>query len=381
MGARFALVFLLTTWTAGAGPQPAAFTVQRNAVVVPAAVNGAGPYSFLLDLGAPCPILDSGVAALVGAEKLPLAAVRAEGPSGNTITAEAARIERFTVAGALARDPTFLVMDLAPFTGLLGEEVAGVFSGRELGTEVTLGVAQGAFSLRRASEALLLDERTPNTVALLAGAEDLLTVSAVLNGIHVRPLAIDTTFGGTVGLPEPMLMQLGLLAPHTPRLTLEAASGAEVSGSTQIRLERVGVAGVEVIDPVCAVAEPGEPPRLGLGFLRHFAATANFERGLLRLKPVAKPPLRDPPITGVGLTPARLQEGRWLMWVARGSPAARAGRASGDALLSIAETNIEGLAYPDVARLLATEEGRPLAVTVRQPDGIRTATLSAERLL
>jgi len=375
------LMVLLVAFVARAGEGPVSITWHRNAVAVSVALNGAGPYSFVLDLGAPHPVVDADVAAFLNPEKLPVPPVEAQGPSGHTVTAQVVRIERFAVGDAMARDVTFLVMDLAPFTALFGERVAGVFSGRELGAEAALDLAHRAFTVRRASEALVLDDTASNTISMLADAAGPPTVSAVLNGRHVRPLAIDTTFGATVGLPEPALTELGLLTPDTPRLTLDAPSDGTATGHTQIRLERVRVAGAEVLEPVCAVLAPGEQPRLGLGFLRHFTATVNFDRGLLRLRPGAKPPLRDPPIVGFGLTPARCDGGEWSVWVAQGSPAARAGLASGDVLVKVDDKSVAHLSYAELAARLEAKEGDGLTVTLSRPGGPHTATLVAERLL
>jgi len=372
---------LLVGFVARAGEGAVSITVSRNAVGVSVALNGAGPYSFVLDLGAPHPVVDAEVAAFLNFEKLPVPAVEARGFSGEGVRADVVRIERFAVGDAMARDVRFLAMDLGPLTALFGERVSGVFSGRELGAEAAVDLAGRTLTLRRASEALVVDDRASNTVSMVEDAGGVPTVSAVLNGRHVRPVVIDTTFGGTVGVSEPALRELGLLTADTPRLTLAAPCDGVAMGETQIRLERVRVGGAEVLEPVCVVLGPGEAPRLGLGFLRHITATVNFERGLLRLRPGAKPPLRDPGIVGFGLSPARWDGGAWRVWVAQGSPAARAGFASGDVLEKVDDQSVAPLSYGELAARLEAQEGDGVTVTLSRRGGPQTATLVAERLL
>jgi predicted aspartyl protease len=372
------LVALPLTAVAQEGSAP--FVLTRNLILVPVSINNTGPYSFILDVGAPHPVIALDAAQSLKLDPDPNARIDARDATGHPITAQVVRAGEFQVAGLAARDVPLVAMDLAPLTAMLGMGVAGLFSGRELGTEICIDFARTTLLVRRGA-AVLNSEKDPWTTLCRFGEAGGPRVSALVDGKHVRAFVVDTAFSGTLAMPEAALKEAGLLTETAPRLVLDRQGEAAAAGATQVRLKRIRVGGAEMLDPLCTIGPPGGEARLGIGFLSHFRVTLNTGKELLRLEPVAEGPQKDPPVFGVGLAIDRFQDGYWTVWVAKGSPAARAGIVSGAVLLEVDGKSMKDLSYPGATERIGIGEGAQRTVSVSQGGGAMTVTLIGERLL
>jgi membrane-associated protease RseP (regulator of RpoE activity) len=362
------------------------FSVVRDKILAPVWVNGAGPYPFILDLGIKHPVLSRTVGDALGLKPSPT-----EQGQGIALAVE---IQELRIDKAASKPLQVLMMDLSPFKTTLGTEVAGIFSGREIGDELRLDFAANALTVRQLSGEGSLPTDT-RSVRLRLDENNQPVVSVLLDGKHVRSFLVDTTLGGALGMPEQALRDLGLLTDDTPHLAVENLSTGDansqpLSEKMQIRLKSVRVGSAEVQDPVCSVLPSAESPRLGLEFLKNFGTIFDFEEKLLRLEHTGKLPIVAGPIVGCGLTPARFVDGYWTVWVALDSPASKAGIQTGAILAEVNGKDLKDADYASVARKLTVEEGDVLSVTLGQAKGgsegtpqgeQRTIALAAKRLL
>lgn len=370
------------------------FSVVRDKILAPVWVNGAGPYPFILDLGIKQPVLSRIVADALGLKPSPPDQGQGQNLVGDPGGAPVVEIQELRSGEAASKPLQVLMMDLSPFKSTLGTEVAGIFSGREIGDELRLDFAANALTVRPRSGEGSLPTDT-RSVRLRVDENNQPVVSVLLDGKHVRSFLVDTTFGGALGMPEQALRDLGLLTDNTPHLAVENLSTGDansqpLSEKMQIRLKSVRVGSAEVQDPVCTVLPSTESPRLGLEFLKNFRTIFDFEGKLLRLEHTGKLPIVAGPVSGCGLTPARFADGYWTVWVARDSPASKAGIQTGAILAEVNGKDLKDADYASVARRLTAEEGDVLSVTLGQAKGgsegtpqgeQRTIALAAKRLL
>jgi predicted aspartyl protease len=359
------------------------FAVVRDKIVVPVSLNGVGPYPFIWDLSAIQPVMANEVAGFLQLTPDPAARVEVRDDAGHVTTAAPVQVSEFQVGNRSFRDMPFLVMDLTPWTQLLGTPAAGLFGARVPGAEYAIDFERNLLTVRPGDSEEGLRETDPLTVRLQWNARGQPTVQALVDGNHMRRFVLDTTFGGVVGISEQTLSGMGLGTADAPRLTVEETKeGApKPAGRTQIRLKSIRVGGAEVVDPVCMVDMPNEEARIGLGFLKHFRVTISIDKGLLCLESQGALSVKDGPVCGCGLSVGHFSEGYWSVWVAKGSPAARAGLVSGARLMEIDGKDMKGAVYAAASEPLAGAEGATVTVTVSQDGERRTVLLALEKLL
>jgi len=350
------------------GEAAVTLSVNRNVLVVPVRLNDQGPFPFILDPAMPNAVISTGIPGRLGLPQTP------------KVT-----IEQFQLGAALTKPVECDVADLSQFAQLLGEPVAGVFSGREVCNEIHLDFERSTAYFRSgAAEELSADKPdVPMAVPMTLQASAPPLVMAVLNGQHLRSVGLDFTFAGTMAVPESLLAETS--PADNPPKRIEAdplpVPGPVPPGTTQARLQRVAVGATEVREPVCAVVDDTQPPCVGLGFLQRCAVTLNYPSQRVRLSPVNEAPVSDPPLIGVGVTPAQCVAGHWSVWVAKDSPAARAGLVSGAMLDSVNDRPVDGLPYAECFRILSGAEGNHVRIKAVQGDDSITVDLAAERLL
>jgi len=371
-----------------AGPPSSgvALSVIRDKVIAPVTVNGEGPYPFILDLGIEHPVLSREIAAALKPDAAPAEPTQGPNPTGTQNAESVIEVQELRLGDAASRPGRALIMDLAPFKTTLGIEIAGLFSGRELGERVLIDFADNTISVRSLSG----DAPRPTdtrSVRLRLDERGQPVVSALIDGKHVRSFLVDTTFGGVMAMPKQALRDLGLFSDATPRLAAEPMheggpdQAATLSEKMQIRLKSLRVGGAEIQRPFCSVLPSEESPRIGLGFLKYFRATFDFEVELLQLEHKGALPIVCGPVVSCGLTPAWFAEGYWSVWVAKDSPAAKANIRSGTRLIEVNGTDLKDASYTEVAGKLAAEEGGTLSVTVLQGGETRTTPLAVQPLL
>jgi hypothetical protein len=347
-------------------------TAARGRLVVPVAINGSGEYPFLLDSCLQNPVMTPEAASASG--------LRQEYPSVGEAGARTpvVKVEGLSAAGIPAHALTVAVLDLAPLAARLGRPLSGVLPLYQPGLEVSVSFGDASVAWRPLDKARLEkpDHRTVRMVIDDSGAP---TLPVLVNQQRMLRLQIDLARAGACGLPRRALEDMNLLRNDTPRLRTITGDGQR---QTQIRLQSLLAASATLNTPVCTIIEDdAEPGWVGLGFLRHFRLTLNFEYGLVRLDNARQNTFEDPPIVGCGLTPGTFDGQYWHVNVAEDSSAWNAGIRTGDVLTAVNDRPLAGESADLAASLLTGPPGTPVACTMARDGGLATVTLSYEPLL
>ena len=378
---KYLVVLCLLAGAVPAGETGVGFTFLDEMIVVPVAINGVGPYPFVLDVCAPGTVIDSEVAQFVKLPEVP--GIRATRPttSGKEIAATGAEVATLECGKAGCRNLTVTVLDLRTFKRRLGGAVAGVLTGREFGGHIVIDFAGCGIDFSTPETPLAATD--PGVVPFELADADTPVVSGMLDGQHVVPFAIDTTLAATISAPEAMLRELGLISDSTRRLELDAPpTGQAHPGQTQVRLKSVRVGAAEIRDPIGSFGAGAQLARLGTGFLRRFRVTLDFNGKLARFEAVDPgQPLRDPPVRGYGMGLWRYNGAYWMIWVAQRSPAARGGLVSGGILTAVEGKDLREMGYDAVVALLQPHGDTKITISVLQGDDTHTVELVPEELL
>lgn len=353
------------------------FKLVRDRLIIETLIHGAGPYPLQIDVSQPRSVIAADVAEALGLAQASSALVYDDQGRGTVL--DIVQPQAVAVGDAAIRPFPLAVMDLAPALQL-GAPVAGIVSGRDLAASLTLDFAANELILCDSPDSPPFEKDGPGVSALAIQDDGRLTAGVLINGRHHLPLELDTTFPGMLALPEDLVRDYGLMGPMTRRLEAIAALPGLLSGETQFRLDSVKLGAAVVRRPVCSVLHTGEPARLGVGFMKQCRLTIDYGRSLVRVEAPGGA-VTDPPVVGCGLAPAQCVNGAWSIWVARHSPADRAGIVPGSTLLYVGEHEAGGVPAEQIMAWLSIPEGENLHV-VLEHEGHRTEmTLVAERLL
>jgi hypothetical protein len=355
------------------------FNLVRERIVIQASINGLGPYPLLVDLNQPHSVVSADVAEAL---KLPQASsVIVKAPDTGTTVVDIVQVQALGVGEARLGPLPCAVLDLSPLSLLLGAPAAGIISGRDLALEVILDFAGGTLVLRGPADGRLAESDDHGVLSLNPLEDGRLTANVLINGKHLLPLELDTTFPGVIGLPESVVQGYGLIGPSSPRLEVIAApSEPPPFGGVQFRLDSVKLGAAVMRRPMCSLLPAGEPGRLGIAFMKQCRLTVNFSQALLGVES-GSGHATDPPVVGCGLTPARCVNGIWNVWVARDSPAERAGIAPASVLLRVGDHSAVDASFEQIMGWLEAPEGENIRVLVGHEGQESDLTLVSEKLL
>jgi len=322
------------------------FLLVRNRIVLPAMVNGEGPYAFVLDTAGTHTAVDQTVAAHLG------------------LSGETAEVD-IAVCGQRAFAGEALTGDLSGFAKQLGMNVAGVLGGRTM-----TGMLELDFAHRAAlwQSAIVIAGENPNRVRLETGPEGAWVPCAV-DGGEPTPAVIDTLFAGTLRLPAGRLGE-----------GVEPAARLVGTGETFARLKSVQVAAAAVRNPVCTVSQDARTAALGVGYLRHFRVTLGLPDKFVTLEPPTQGKAEEAAVRGTGIVPARATEAGWTVDVVAGSPADEAGVRPGDVLFAVHGIGLAGAAFDRVQELLSAEGGPAVRVDLLRDGTAYALELTPKRL-
>ena len=369
------LAVLFVILGAPAAADEAAGNIERvrDTLIAPVWVNGVGPYPFLIDLGSARSAIAPTVRQYVGLDVSPL---------HSDTEGERSLLETES-ASVLIQDmePTecrFLVEPVDGFETKLGARVAGVLGRDALPTPLYLDIKAGILSSSRPSPAEEdgADERI--SVGLSVAGDGTLTVSGVIDGDRALRVALDTLYGGMLGLPHDRAQDLGLLEDQD--LSYLSIQQLEAEGF-MIRLSRFHVGAAEMRRPIGHVSHALEDAVAGLDFLANFAVILDVDEETLELIPHEPGPVERGPLRGSGLMPGYFAQGRWIVYVAADSPAAEAGAMTGDVLLAIDGEPVEGQRHGEIEQRLLNAEEEELTVTLERNGMRREIALESGELL
>ncbi|AMR29149.1 hypothetical protein A0257_20005 [Hymenobacter psoromatis] len=380
------------------------FTMQRNLIIVAARLNGHGPYNFLLDTGVGTSLLTDPTLAdslhLARGSEYKLLGV---GGTDSGLRAYEATNVRVSLSGrAEAPGMTWLLLsnDVLDLSGYVGMPIHGIL-GADLFRSfvVTIRPEQHELLLtnpanyraprgrRWARLPLLLDHdksyltvlvqqqsATPNAVALPlrllldTGAGHALSLETTSDlRLHLPAARLRTDLGrGLTGLISGSLGRVATMQLGHYRLPQVLTSFPD---STQVH-ERLS--GTERL----------RNGSIGYEVLKRFTTVIDYPHHQLLLRPTAT--LREPfehDMCGLDLLATGPDYRRYLVQrVVPGSPAASAGIAEGEELLSVNFLPINVLSLTDLSHLLHSQDGRVLLLLLRRHDGeLHTTSIRLKR--
>jgi len=333
LGLALFLLALLTVSQSWATSYEVVPQLHRGRIAVPVYLNDIGPYPFLLDAAITRPVIDSTVATYAGLENL------------GGLGADAARtvVTRFQYGGLPAHEESAAVMQLDAIGQRSGAPVAGLLPAWRPGLELEILAGAPRIIWRELGENTL-EKAGGAVVTMTLHPGDMPTVPIYVNGRPGGAVAVDLQYGGVALLPREHFEAAG----QSGILRTDKGQG-EISMQGRVEEIRVGLASIQ--NPVCEVAQPGETPRLGLGFFEHCVLRLNFEYGLAHFENRGGVPSYGP-VQSCGITPLTVEDGFWRVGVIEGSPAHQQGVLAGDQLISVSREHLEHAPYTLVRALL-----------------------------
>ena len=369
------------------------FSSPRNLLIIAARLNGRGPYNFLLDTGVATSLLTDPQLAdslhLARGEQYHLLGV---GGADSGLRAYETTQVRVTLPGVEAPSTNWLVLnsDVLDLSGYVGMPVHGIM-GSDLFHSFVVTIRPSRRELllsaparykaptgrRWASLPLTLDH---SKAYVQAGVQQL----GAAPGSAPLPLRLllDTGAGHALSLETTADHRLRLPADRL-RTDLGRGLSGIVSGSlgrvAAVQLGRYYLPQVLTSFPdstqVHARLSGTERARhgsLGYEVLKRFTTVIDYPHGRLLLRPTAG--LREPfehDMCGLDLLATGPDYRRYrVLRVVPGSPAAAAGIAEGEELMSINFSPTHLYSATDLSRMLHSQDGRLLFLVLRRPDGV-----------
>jgi len=401
------LLALMGSGRAGAQPSPSRcfvltrprahearvpFSAARNLLIVSAQLNGRGPYNFLLDTGVATSLLtDPQLADSLHLTRGPQFRILGVGGTDSGLRAYEAANVRVSLPGVEASGMNWLVLssDVLDLSGYVGLPVRGII-GSDLfhSFVVTIEPARHELLLseptrykaptgrRWASLPLVLDRQK----AYVQAGVQLLGAAPGQAPLPLR-LLLDTGAGHALSLETTADRRLRLPATHL-RTDLGRGLSGIVSGSlgrvAAVQLGRYQLPQVLTSFPDSAQVherlsgtERARHGSLGYEVLKRFTTVIDYPHGRLLLRPT--PALREPfehDMCGLDLLATGPDYRRYrVLRVVPGSPAAAAGIAEGEELMSINFMPTQAFSATDLSKLLHSQDGRVLLLVLRRPDG------------
>jgi predicted aspartyl protease len=368
------------------------FSAQRNLIIIAARLNGRGPYNFLLDTGVSTSLLtDPRLADSLGLAHGQNYHLMGVGGTDSGLRAYEAASVRVSLPGVEATALRWLVLnsDVLDLSGYVGMPVHGII-GADLFRSFVVCIRPEQRQLvltapahykapggrRWASLPLVLDQDKAYVTASVqqlgaAPGAAPLPLRLVLDTGAGHALSLETTADPRLRLPAVRLRtDLGRGLTGIISGSLGRVAGVQLGryhlphvltsfpDSTQVHARLTGTARTR-------------HGNLGYEVLKRFVTVIDYPHSRLLLRPT--PALREPfehDMCGLDLLAAGPGYRRYLVLrVVPGSPAASAGIAEGEELVSINLTPTSYLSISEVNRLLHSQDGRVLFFVLRRADG------------
>jgi hypothetical protein len=380
------------------------FTTQRNLIIVAARLNGHGPYNFLLDTGVSTSLITDPTLAdslhLARGSEYKLLGV---GGTDSGLRAYEVTNMRVSLSGrAEAPGMTWLLLshDVLDLSGYVGMPIHGII-GADLFHSFVVTIRPEQHELvftnpadyraprgrRWARLPLLLDHDKAYLTALVQ--QQPATPDAM--ALPLR-LLLDTGAGHALSLETTSDLRLHLPAAHL-RTDLGRGLTGLISGSLgrvatmqlgHYRLPQVLTSfpdSAQVHDRLSGT-ERLRNGSIGYEVLKRFTTVIDYPHHQLLLRPTAA--LREPfehDMCGLDLLATGPDYRRYLVQrVVPNSPAASAGIAEGEELLSINFLPINVFSLTDLSHMLHSQDGRVLLLLLRRHDGeLHTASVRLKR--
>jgi len=379
------------------------FTTQRNLIIVAAHLNGRGPYNFLLDTGVGTSLLTDPALAdslhLTHGSEFKLMGV---GGTDSGLRAYEATNVCVSLPGAEAPGLSWLVLssDVLDLSAYVGMPIHGII-GADLFYSFVVTIRPERRQLVLTDPAAYrapTGRRWASLPLLVQRDKAYLTVAVqqqpAVAGVAPLPLRLLLDTGAGHALSIETTSDLRLRLPAT-RLRTDLGRGLSglISGSlgrvAAMQLGRYHLPQVLTSFPDSTQvherlsgSERLRNGSVGYEVLKRFTTVIDYPHRRLLLRPTAA--LREPfehDMCGLDLLATGPNYRRYLVQrVVPGSPAATAGIAEGEELLSVNFLPIHAFSLTDLSHLLHSQDGRVLLLLLRRHDGeLYTASVRLKR--
>ena len=380
------------------------FISQRNLIVISALLNGRGPYNFLLDTGVGASLLtDPAVSAELGLLRGSEYHLMGVGGTDSGLRAYETTNVRVDLSGSVgAPGMAWLVLnsDVLDLSGYVGMPIHGII-GSDLFRSFVVVIRPeerqlvlhdpGTYRAPRGRHWTRLPLVLDHHKAYLTAEVQQLPAVPGAAGLPLR-LLLDTGAGHALSLETTSSQRLRLPPEH-----LRTDLGRGLTGLISGWLGRV--AGVQLgryhlpqvltsfpdsmqVHSRLVGSERLRNGSVGYEVFKRFITVIDYPHHQLLLRPTAA--LREPfehDMCGLDLLATGPEYRRYLVQrVVPGSPAAAAGIAEGEELVSINLLPINVFSLSDLSRMLHSQDGRVLLLMLRRPDGeLHTANVRLKR--
>lgn len=363
-----------------AGPASVKLERLRDLLLVPANLDGQGPFTFVLDTGAGMTCLDVSAARSLGYD--PEGALEGRGVGGSQpvglVKLHEIRIGDISLPNEVVATMPFadLVRRVGrPFHGIVGFNFFSRFA-------VTLDYPENILTVHPAGAAVEGGENLP-----LSLDQNLPHVPVVLNDKTECVFALDTGMTGSADLEEGFAKELGLF--EAGRRVLRRR-GFGVGGKADLavgRLHSLSLGRFRIPEPVYTVALGGRFPRggscrgiLGGGILRRFVVHLDYAEKRCVIWPGPYVAEREP-YDQAGLS--FLTDGLRLLvdFVLRGSPAEEAGIRVGDEILALDGSPISANDLVEILDHFQRPDHRQCSLTVGRAGQLLDLSIALRELV
>lgn len=368
------------------------FSTQRNLIIIAAKLNGCGPYNFLLDTGVSTSLLTDPQLAdslsLTHGAQYRLMGVGGEDSGLRAYEAAGVRVE---LPGVVAPSLSWLVLssDVLDLSGYAGMPIHGIM-GSELFQSLVVAIYPqqsrmvlydpATYRAPKGRRWATLPLRLERDKAYLTAEVVQLSAPASAAPMPLN-LLLDTGAGHALSIETTADPHL-----HLPPACLRTDLGRGLSGLVSGYLGRVASVrlGQHYLPQVLtsfpdsmqvhqrlAVSERGRQGSIGYEILKRFNVIIDYphRRLLLHATPLLHEPFEHD-MCGLDLLATGPNFRRYLVQrVVPNSPAASAGIGAGEELLTVNFLPVSNLSITDLSRILHSQDGRPLLLVLRRPDG------------
>jgi hypothetical protein len=343
-----------------AAPVTLPFVADRTQPAVDVAVNGTGPYRFLVDLGGNVNLLHARHVEATGARLL---------HQGSRLALVG--VETLGLGEAALEDVVLTTDPALDFDGLLGMNAFREGLVTLDYPAATLTLARGALPPAGEGEggSDVHDYQLLERMPYLEGRH------VTARGTRAFPVNFDTGARGWLVLPQAWEAELAWARPPVPG----PMAWNNQSGERRSRVGRLAgelrIGPLVLREPVVVLDPEFDDAVMGSALLRPFRLTFDPAHRRVRMEREGDGPLEVPPVPTFGVGLAREAGGGWRVSdVVPGTPAEALGVRAGDRLVSLNGSSLEGFG-PERWRALLAEAER-VTLGLRGADGaVRTVEL------
>lgn len=331
------------TWLKTVNVARIPFEYRSNHVWVRASVNGGPPADFLYDTGASITVIDSAYAAKIGLQGAGHMQAQGAGSGGSASFAQLEKLRLSTpdADGIELQNLKVAILNvnsvLSPF---FWKDCAGVI-GFDVIVRFVNQVDFDNHNLFLYDPATFTYEGKGTAVPMtLAGHAPVVTVK--VDGQYEGPARVDIGSGSMLDLHTPFVQKNDLIAKAKNSISVMGGGFGGTFESKLARMKSLEIGPYKVDDPLVglstttegALASEDYAGNLGNQMLDRFRVTLDYERRKIYLEPSARFAKRQN-FSLLGAQLARMDDKVTAMQVLKDSPAAKAGLAEGDEVVSI----------------------------------------------